>query len=470
MTSTAPRGNLLALTVTRVIVAASGLIVNVALARMLSRDDMGLYQWVLSLAALGNFGATLGLGAWVTREVARDASQQASLVPRALMTAGLSSVVTAVAMVAYVAMRNPQPEVLVAGVFGAVAVMINGAAQITTGGLHGLRRMGLELVPMMAGRTVLVATQLIGLALGVGLGTLFAGRAVGALVLLLGLWWTQWRQVGPYVVRVTLAHIREVGRQGLMFGATVLFGAIYAQADTLMVEAFVGLDEVARYRVPAVVLLQLAFVATILARGLYPRFSQLTGHVDKAGELLGFQTRMLLLVSIPVAAGGVVVAGPLIVALMGSAYDDVAPVFVLLLLAVPVRFLNAGFGLSLTALGQQHRRWRIDGWGAVLNVGLNLAAIPFLGAEGAALTTLLTDVVVCAAIWREIGRVAQTPGGFFAGTGRIVVGGVGMAGLVWAAAPLGLVAQLALGVVSFPSLTWLLRCWTLQDIRRLRRV
>ena len=150
MTSTAPRGNLLALTVTRVIVAASGLIVNVALARMLSRDDMGLYQWVLSLAALGNFGATLGLGAWVTREVARDASQQASLVPRALMTAGLSSVVTAVAMVAYVAMRNPQPEVLVAGVFGAVAVMINGAAQITTGGLHGLRRMGLELVPMRA--------------------------------------------------------------------------------------------------------------------------------------------------------------------------------------------------------------------------------------------------------------------------------------------------------------------------------
>jgi O-antigen/teichoic acid export membrane protein len=249
----------------------------------------------------------------------------------------------------------------------------------------------------------------------------------------------------------------------------VLFGAIYAQADVLMLEAMAGDAEVARYGAPASVLLQLALIGAVLTRSYYPRLAALVADPTAARALLAAQSHALLMVALPVAGGGAVLARELVPALFGEGYADAATPFLLLALAVPLRFLHGGYGLALSALDGQAARMRIDRAAAALNVGANLVAIPLGGAVGAACTTLLTDlflVVRLETAHRErLGGVDHP-----ATAGRLLGATTGMMACVAATAGWAVGWRVLIGVVVYPALAWALGAVDRGHLRQLRRL
>ena len=387
----------MALALTRLVIALSGLVANLALIELLPRETFGAYRLVWSVVVVFAFAANLGMGHLINREVARDPDRAAELVPKGWVATAFLSTATMVAICGWFALTRPGDGLVFgAAFFGALTLAFQAQSQIAQGALHGLRAMFLELPGILASRLVFVCTQ-VGLALaGYGLVALYAGRALAAAVLLVVLAVQLRRRVGPLTWGFPLRASVDLARAGRVFGATVFFSAISAQADIVMLGLFTHDAEVARYGAPAAVLLQLAFVANIFSRGFFPRMSALSDDRQAAATELSLLTRMLLVVSVPVAVGGILLAEPLLGLLRGGAYADAWLPFVLLLLAVPVRFLTNGLGWTLTALDRQGERARLDMAGAGLNVALNLVAIPLFGAEGAAATTLATDLLLLA--------------------------------------------------------------------------
>jgi O-antigen/teichoic acid export membrane protein len=249
---------------------------------------------------------------------------------------------------------------------------------------------------------VFVAASLAAVAAGGGLVALYLARLASAFVLLGWVLVTFRRAVGPLDTRVDAGELRAFVGQGWAFGSTVLFGVVIAQADVLMLQLACSEDEVARYAAPASVLLQLGMVPTILSSGLFPRLARLGAGDPALRRELSFQTRMMLLGSLPVAVGGAVVAGPLLALLFGEPYRDAAVPAAVLLLTVPIRFLHHGYGMALTAIDRQSVRARAGGIAAAINVVANVVAIPLLGAEGAALTTFLTDAALLFGLWLAV--------------------------------------------------------------------
>lgn len=463
-----PRSNLLALATTRAVMAGTGLLVNLALARWLPREIFGTYRWIWAVVSVATFGASLGLGAYVTREVARDGGAARRLVPAGLRAVLGLSTLTGVGIVSYVALRDGRPEVVAAAVLAALTLAAQAGAQITTGALHGLRQMARELPAVLVGRSLFVAGHLGVAAAGMGLGWLYGARALAAGVTLGVLWVSLRRLVGPSEP-VAPGAVRQLVSVGGHFGATVLFGAIYAQADLLMLELLADHEEVARYAAPATILLQLALVASTLSRGIFPRLARRVGDRAGAADVITFQTRMLLWISAPVAAGGLVVGPELVPWLFGEAYRDAVLPFAWLVVAVPVRFLNAGLGLSLTALDRQRRRARIDGVGAVFNVVANALAIPWLGAVGAAITTLVTDVVLLGLLRWQVGRVT-TGLSLWGPAWRTLVPAVAMGLVVEALPEAHVLVDIVVGALVYAALSWGTGGWSRADLRRLRRV
>ncbi|HMV69216.1 MAG TPA: oligosaccharide flippase family protein [Myxococcota bacterium] len=436
-----PRGGMVALAASRLAFALSGTIVNLAMARALVREEFGVFRWVSAVVALATFGSNLGLGAFVTQRAAREPARVPKLVPAALRATLLLSSATLLLVVAYVALRDPRPAVLVCGLLAGVGLGVQAMSQVVEGALHGLHHTRAEVPSVLVGRALLVVGSLALLAAGFGLVAQFAVRLIAAAV--------AWGMLVLALRRVSggldWAHpeppVRDLVAAGRVFGATVLFGAIYAQADVLMIEALVSDAEVARYGAPSSVLLQLALVSNVVTRSFFPR---LAAHPDRARELLRLQTRVLLTAGVPVAAGGLAVASRLVPALFGDPYVDSVLPFQILVCVVPIRFLNNGYGLALTALDQQGRRARIDGLAATFNVLANLIAVPWAGAVGAAATTLLTDALLLVLLrW----QLSEAAGGLreLDLVVRAALGAVIMAGLV-ALSGLSLPAQIALGV------------------------
>lgn len=466
---TGGRGNLVALAATRAVIALSGVVVNVALARWLSRDDFAAYRWIWACVAVAAFGANLGLWQLMTRRVARDPSRASTLLPVALRATALLSVLTGVGIVAYVALADGRPMVVAAAALGAGTLAFNSAAQLVQSTFHGLRRMFLELPAVIVGRVVFVVWHLVALGLGYGLVTLYVGRLVAAAVLFGMLLVSAWRVVGPLHGTPEPGAVAAWIRNGRSFGATVFFGAIAAQADILVLEWMTDADEVARYAAPSSVLLQLAFVANIVSKGFFPRVSQLSADDPAMAQQLTFQARILLLCSVPITVGGAVVADQLVPWLFGDRYADAVGPFLWLLVAVPVRFLNNGYGFALTALDQQGVRARIDTFGAVFNLAANVAVVPFLGASGAAITTLATDVAIHGLLrWRVAGQV--TGHRLRGALARTLLPAAPMALVVWALPDLHVLARVALGAVVYVAVGWLVRAWRPSDLGRLAGV
>lgn len=469
--SSAPRsgGNLAALALTRVVIAVSGVLANLALIEVLPRETFGAYKIIGSTVAIVAFAASLGLGHWLNREVARYEGAAVRHVAAVLrLTLALSTLTTMGIVGWFVLTRPGDPDMWLAGALGGAMLACNALGQVHQGVIHGSRRMFLEVGPVTVGRLLAALSQVALAWTGFGLVALYAARACAALVQMLGMHWQVRRTFGPGMPPESgwAPHLMRVG---LPFAATLFFSAISAQADIVMLGLFHSDVEVARYGAPAAVLLQLAFVANIFSRGFYPRLARLEGTPGQARQELRVLLRTLLLVSVPVAVGGAIVAEPLVSLLRGGAYADARWPFVLLVLAVPIRFASNGLGLSLTALGHQEERARLDMLGAVLNVVANLIAIPRWGAEGAAATTLLTDLALLALVAWRMRKAVGLPD-LRVPILRISLAAAAMGVAVTLATSVHVLFQIVLGALVYGVASRVVGAWTPADLGRLRRV
>lgn len=465
----APRGNLLALTLTRLVLFVSGLIVNVVAVRHLSKEQAGVYMWVWTVVGLTTFMPNLGLWQLVTRQISREPERAPEFVATSLRMTWILSWLTTALITGYVWLMDGRPEVVLTAFLGGLTLAWTATSQMVQGALHGLRRMGLEVPAVLAGRIVFVVAQVVPLVLGYGVAWVYLGRVFSAWVMFAMLMLQFRRTVGPIPRRIPKGSLKALMGQGRTYGASVFFASVSAQADTVMMRTLVSLEEVARYGAPANVLLQLAFVANIVSRAFFPKVAQLGGDPQKVAPELMLQSRILLLLSVPLAVGGVVVALPLVTFLFGARYADSSLPFAILICTTPVRFLNNGYGFTLTALDRQAERARIDTIVAIANVAANLVAIPLYGAEGAAVTTLCTDTLSYFLLVRAVRRDVPQ----YTVLGPIVrttLPALVMAGVVIALPDLHVLVRIAVGAAVYVLGAWLTRGWRMGDIRHLARV
>ncbi|CAN5773919.1 hypothetical protein BH10ACT1_BH10ACT1_30900 [soil metagenome] len=86
----------------------------------------------------------------------------------------------------------------------------------------------------------------------------------------------------------------------------------------------------------------------------------------------------------------------------GHAYDDGRWPAAVLLLATALATLSAPLHHLYLAFGNDRPYAGYLVWAAILNIGLNLAAIPTLGLVGAAGATLVANAFLAAALWRGL--------------------------------------------------------------------
>jgi O-antigen/teichoic acid export membrane protein len=109
--------------------------------------------------------------------------------------------------------------------------------------------------------------------------------------------------------------------------------------------------------------------------------------------------RAVLLVSLPLSLVACVLARPIVVRLFGAGFSAAAPALSILVWSSPLWAVNMALTGALRGAGREAWLWSVTGAGAVVNVGLNLWAVPALGIEGAAAVTVATEATVLAALW-----------------------------------------------------------------------
>jgi O-antigen/teichoic acid export membrane protein len=188
-------------------------------------------------------------------------------------------------------------------------------------------------------------------------------------------------------------------RRALPLGVAALAVGIYYSVDALLLGILRSSAEVAYYAVAYRVVTPLLVLPVIGGTVALPTLARASAvRPASAVPVLKTLSTSLLCLGLPAAAGTAIVAKPLVEFAFGRAYFPAALPLALLIWSIVAVYANAPFAYLMIARGQ-HREYMIATLGgAVVNTVLNLILIPGFGVIGAAVATIVTEVIVAAII------------------------------------------------------------------------
>jgi O-antigen/teichoic acid export membrane protein len=111
---------------------------------------------------------------------------------------------------------------------------------------------------------------------------------------------------------------------------------------------------------------------------------------------------MLFMVSVPVAAGGTILANKILPLLYGDEFIPAVLAFQILIWAMPLISLHKLCSAMVTASHREKDQAMVRVLAALINLGLNLVIIPRFGLLGAAVITVLTELIIFSFMFRLV--------------------------------------------------------------------
>lgn len=211
-----------------------------------------------------------------------------------------------------------------------------------------------------------------------------------------------------YIRRYVKIHLTlNINWQKHLIPILTLFGnsvamTIYVSSDITMLEIFKGATEVGIYSVATKIYSIVKQILNAILVVSIPRLTSYMGNNDTNGfTVLGKKIlSALITLMCPLIVGIIIFRTEAIKLVGGSEYIRGANSLFILTLAVVAAILATFFsGCVLMTLRKEKYILKGTVISAIINVGLNFLLIPLLGSDGAAITTLISEIFVAEYFW-----------------------------------------------------------------------
>jgi O-antigen/teichoic acid export membrane protein len=393
-----PIANASSLAAGRLVVAAMGWTGTVIIARTLSQEEFGQFTLVFSLLGIVSVVSELGTGRVALSGVLEDEDPATFAGGYILLRTLLGLVGYALAIIVVVAAGYPDVVIQTTLVAGLVIVLATPSHAYEIAFQVHLR-LNRVAIASVFGQTAQLALT-VAIATAGGTIVWFAVPAVVAELVILTIKLPLATRLMPFRYAIRRRMWAAIMREAVPLSIGTALATLYFRVDAVMLSKFDDFNAVAVYGVAY------KFVTISLLAVLVRAWPD---HTDdfRAGFRLGAAFLGVL--------GGLILvefalfAEPAIRTLYGSSYEEGALATRILITAEVISFFGALAFTALVATGRNRSYPWIAGFGLLVNVGLNLAVIPRWSYEGAAVTTVVTEVVVFALLWS---RARQLPGLF----------------------------------------------------------
>lgn len=191
--------------------------------------------------------------------------------------------------------------------------------------------------------------------------------------------------------------------ESLPLGLASFVVYIYYNADSIMLSKLSTMAEVGYYAVAYKFVFLGQVMPQALVNSLFPGFSHDVMHDKRrAEERLELAFRLFCYVAFGMMTLGVLYHQNILFLLFGEKYLKSSGPMLVFSLSFIFMLPNILFSKYLVAAGKQKYIFYVHLASAVLNVALNFYAIPRFGSLGAAVTTLLSDIVVFGAFFYAV--------------------------------------------------------------------
>jgi O-antigen/teichoic acid export membrane protein len=375
---------------------ALGLISAILLANYLGVQHFGIYNYAFALTALFIPLCDLGLDMYLLREVPRVSPDRVGpyLASVLLGKAALTSTVLLLIILVALGLESFGTEHFVVVVLAGIVTLLRTYWTSFSSLLRAMNRVRSEAAFYSATRIAEFAA--------VGFVLVSKSNLYLLLLLLSGInalsvfvtYGMIKRNFIQSELRPNRKTLKEAFLGGLPFAVATIFVAIYFNLDTVLVSKMVNDHAAGIYRAAYNLILPLMMVTASVTGAIFPFISQ--NYKSKRQEvqrIVQQSSSYLLMVALPIACITTILAPGIVRFLFSPEYGEASVCLTILVWFLPVVYVTHLYGNALGAMDDQGYVLKIAVVNVLFSVAAYLILIPKFAQVGAAIVTVVTEVL-----------------------------------------------------------------------------
>lgn len=374
-------------------------------ARYLGPVNFGILSFALAFTGIFSIFTDIGLKQYMTREVAKNKDSTRKYLGNVTGIKFILVGITAIAIVIVselLGLQSPGREVVY---IIAVSMFLNAITQTFYTMFQAHERMGYLSLGMVLESTSLLALAVFSIQSGADI-VLFSMIYLFTrfIILIFCIVVSAVKFVRP-TLSFDMKFWKDTMKHAWPFGLAGFFIVIYCWLDTIMLSFFWDSEAVGYYNAAFRLIMVTSFVPATFLAALFPVMARSFKQSKNDLKLIYRLTlKYMLMLAIPMAIGTVLLSRDIIILIFGMEFEPSAIALQILIWQSAFSFINYALAHLLNSINRQILVTKAMGLGMITNIVLNLIIIPEYGFVGASITTVITELVVVAILYRSVSK------------------------------------------------------------------
>ena len=370
-------------------------LLTIAIARYLGVEDFGIYSFVLSFVALFVFLPDFGLSTLTTRDVAHDNTQAKKYLENITIVKIYLSALTFIIIAILVYVIGKPSDVITLVYLAAIYMILDSFNQFFRSFFRAFEKMEYEGIIKIIHSIILLFFGLFVILADLGLqGLMFAYVLTSAIDVAISIYFIK-KHFTHFKIGNDIPFCKNALKKSSFFLLSVFLMTLYFKIDITMLSIMVDDRAVGLYSSSYYIVVMMNIIPSAFLPALFPNFSiNYNKSSENISKIYSISLKYLFIISICISTFLILFSRQILYTLYGSEFIPAIPTFNILVLAGGIIIVDR-IGVDLqNAIKKQKINSIIIGMCALLNILLNLALIPIYEEFGAALATLLTEIVL----------------------------------------------------------------------------
>ncbi|OGI22799.1 MAG: hypothetical protein A3E91_03830 [Candidatus Moranbacteria bacterium RIFCSPHIGHO2_12_FULL_40_10] len=394
--------------------------------RYLGKEGFGNYATVLAFFAFFSSFSDMGLYSVATREISRAGADEEKIMGNVFSLRLVSSLAVFLIFLFFIGFLPYERDVKAGIIIAGIAFVFSSGYSVLNGIFQ--KNLAMDKVALAEFIGKIIQVGFIILAVKKNLG--FTAIMLSLLLYMIFNFAVIYKLSQKYIkfkIHADIAYWKKFLKKSLPMGISVMITFFYFKADTIMLSLMKTNADVGIYNAAYKVIENITFFPAMIAGLILPLMSRyIFSEREKFEDIADKTFKVLLILIVPVVVGTLFLADKIIGLIGGAGFSESANVLRILVFALFFIFFGNFFNNILLVSNLQKKLMAVLSFCAAFNIIANLILIPLYSYKGAAVTSVLTELLVVSLalylIWKNIN---YRPKAHF--LGRILVSGLTMA-------------------------------------------
>lgn len=456
--------NLSWLAISQIIASVCAFIWTVLIARYLGVNDYGILGFAISLTGIMGITVDFGISTHIVRHIATNYDSAPKYLGNAIPLKSLFSIGSLfLTLIILILLKSNELTITVTLLF-MIEKIINSFFGLFNGSFQAFEEGKYQGIGNTIFNLILLAFILISIYTDLGLYGITISYLLANIITVIYAYYALNKNIVKPKFEFDKSFCKKIFLYSLPFAATSVLFSVYYSIDLVMLSQMIGDYPTGIYNATYKLISVLTLFYGVYNAVVFPVMSKFFKN-DKNLLIVTFEKsiKYLLLIIIPLAFATMFYSADIIQLIYGHEYDAASTPLSILIWTVCLLFVNGACNNLLNASYKEITITKIYAIAATFNVVLNFFIIPNYSYNGAAITTVLSDLLILIiqiyVLYKMGYRVNKK---LYFDIGKIIIGS-GILGISLYLLNLNMWVALPVGIIIYFAVVYLLRLFDNDD-------